>query len=138
MSRREKKKLSKAEREARRTRRDAQELAALVKDTAATFRSAFETADDCAAECAGRRADLLADLDYRRLSHDVWQGRPGAEALTAGITDLITENERHVAAMVDLLRRFKVLGSRSGDDIILDAAAVQDDFVRSRLFPPQA
>jgi len=136
MSRREKKKLSKAEKEARRTRRDAQELAALVKDTAAVFRSSFDTGEDCAAECDNRRADLLADLGYRRLSHEIWQGRPGAEALASAIADLIAENERHVAAMVDLGRRFEALGQQEVDDIVLDAHAVPADFVRSRLFPP--
>ncbi len=137
MSRREKRKPSKAEREARRARRDAEELAAIVQDTAATFRSAFETADDCAAECAGRRADLLADLDYRRLSQDVWQGRAGAEVLTTAITDLIAENERHVEAMTGLLERFASVRSASGEDIVLDDDDVQEDFVRSRLFPPR-
>jgi hypothetical protein len=85
MSRRGKK-LSKAEKEARRPDKDAQELDALVKDTAAAFRSSFEIVEDSATECERRRADLEADLKYRRLptksgaaeqaqsqSHQPWQ-----------------------------------------------------------------
>src|SRR6266568_4759052 len=93
------KKLAKTEKEARRRQRDAQELDKLVKATAATFRSSYETGEDCAAECEHRRADLLADLDYRRLPYEIWRGRPGAEVLVSAMADLIAENERHLAAI---------------------------------------
>ena len=134
MSRREKRKLSKAEREARRRRRDVQELDSLVKDTAAVFRSSFDTGEDCAAECNRRRADLLADLDYRRLPYEIWRGRPGAEHLVSAMADLIAENERHLVAIEDLFHRFDSLaGSVWSEE--LDATVVPDDLIRSRLFP---
>lgn len=138
MSRREKKKPSKAEREARRRRRDAQELDKLVRDTAAVFRSSFDTGEDCATECGRRRDDLYADLDYRRLTHEIWRDRPGAEALASAMADLIAENERHLAAMLDLCRRFDALGQQQGGYVTLGADVVSEDLVRTRLFsdPP--
>ena len=61
MSRRGKK-ATKAEKQARRLDKDAQELKALVTDTAAAFRSSREIVEDSATECNRRRADLEADL----------------------------------------------------------------------------
>ena len=134
MSRREKRKLSKSERERRRSQRDAQDLALLVKDTAEVFRSSFDTGEDCAAECNRRRDDLDADLKYRRLTYEIWQNRPGAESLASAMADLLAENERHLVAMTDLCRRFVDLGHRDAIDIILGADVVPDELVRSRLF----
>src|SRR3989304_543757 len=71
------KKLTKTEKRARRLHKDAQALDALVKDTAAVFRSSSETVEDCATECDRRRDDLEADLKYRRLASHIWRWRPG-------------------------------------------------------------
>lgn len=138
MSRREKKKLSRAEREARRQRRDATELDKIVRDTAAVFRSSFETGRDCAAECHNRRTDLLADLDYRRLPYEIWRGRPGAEDLVSIMADVIAENERHLAAIERLCLRIDDLTENGTWHETLDPDLVPDDLVRRRLFsdPP--
>lgn len=137
MSRREKRKLSKAEREARRRQQEDLELDKLVKDTAAAFRSSFETGEDAAAECDRRRADLIADLEYRRLPYEIWRGRPGAEHLVSAMADLIAENERHLEAIEDLFHRFDGLTSSTWSED-LDADLVPDDLIRRRLFsdPP--
>lgn len=134
MSRREKRKLSKAERKAKRAQRDVQELDALVTDTAAAFRSSHEIVEDSATECERRRADLDADLQYRRLAHEVWRGRPGAEPIAAAMADLIAENERHLVAIEQLCRRFDELSRNPPCHLDLDAADVPDDLVRRRLF----
>lgn len=138
MSRREKRKPSKAEREARRLRKDAQELDKIVRDTAAVFRSSFETGRDCAAECHHRRDDLYADLDYRRLPYEIWRGRPGAEDLVSIMADLITENERHLVAIERLCLRIDGLTENGTWHETLSPDLVPDELVRRRLFsePP--
>jgi hypothetical protein len=132
------KKLAKAAKEARKHQREEQELDRIVKNTAATFRSSFETGRDGAAECHNRRNDLATDLNFRRLTCEIWRNRPGAEVLVAALDDLVAETERHLAAIEQL--------GRSGDDItengiwheILTADLVPDDLIRRRLFadPP--
>ena len=138
MSRREKKKPSRAEREARKQRRDATELDKIVRDTAAVFRSSFETGRDCAAECHNRRTDLLADLDYRRLPYEIWRGRPGADDLVSIMADVIAENERHLAAIERLCVRIDNLTENGTWHETLAPELVPDDLVRRRLFsdPP--
>lgn len=130
-------KLAKTEKEMRRRQQEALELDKLVKDTAAAFRSSFETGEDGAIECRRRRDDLIADLDYRRLPYEIWRGRPGAEHLVSAMAALIAENERHLEAIEGLLDRFDNLttGSWSED---LSADIVPDDLIRRRLFsdPP--
>jgi hypothetical protein len=131
------KKLAKTEKEMRRRQQEALELNKLVKDTAAAFRSSFETGEDAAAECRRRRDDLIADLDYRRLPYEIWRGRPGAEPLVSAMAALIAENERHLEAIEDLFHRFDNLATSSWSED-LDADIVPDDLIRRRLFsdPP--
>lgn len=95
-----------------RQQQEALELDKLVKETAASFRSSFETGEDAAAECDRRRADLIADLEYRRLPYEIWRGRPGAEYLVSALADLIAENERHLEAIEGLFHRFDAFTSR--------------------------
>lgn len=136
MSSREKK-LAKTEKELRRRQQEALELDKLVKNTAAAFRSSFDTGEDCAAECARRRDDLIADLDYRRLPYEIWRGRPGAEPLVAAMAALIAENERHLAAIGGLFDRFDNLATNTWSED-LGADVVPDDLIRRTLFsdPP--
>jgi len=132
------KKLAKAEKEARKERRGAPELDKIVKNTAATIRSSFETGRDSAAECHDRRDDLYADLDYRRFTYEIWRGRPGAEVLVAAMADLIAENERHLVAIEQLCRRFDDLTENGTWHETLSPEVVPDELVRRRLFsdPP--
>lgn len=137
MSRQEKRKPSKAAREARKAEREASELETAVKNTAATFRSSFESGRDGASECNNRRDDLVLDLSFRRLAHEIWRDRPGAEPLAAAMADLISETERHLAAIEQLARRFSDLADGTWYEN-LDRALVPDDLIRRRLFsdPP--
>jgi hypothetical protein len=130
--------LSKTEREMHRRQKDAQELDKLVRDSATVLRSSFETGEDCAAECDHRRADLLADLDYRRLPQEIWRGKPGAEVLVAAMADLIAENERHLLATEQLWRRFDDLSWATTWPDPLGPNVVSDDLIRRRHFsdPP--
>jgi hypothetical protein len=132
------KKKAKTGKQAHRPQEDAKELDKLVETTAAVFRSSFETGEDCGAECDHRRDDLLADLDYRRLPYEIWRGRPGAEALVSAMADLIAENERHLAAILELGRRFDDLRDNQTWHETLSPDAVPDELIRSRLFsePP--
>jgi hypothetical protein len=132
------KKLAKTEKELRRRqqvrrKQEDLELDKLVKETAAAFRSSFETGEDAATECRRRADDLIADLEYRRLPYEIWRGRPGAEPLVAAMADLIAENERHLAAIEALLRRFDSLASSSWSET-LGPDVVPDDLIRRRLF----
>lgn len=131
------KKLAKTEKEMRRRQQEDLELDKLVKETAAAFRSSFETGEDAAAECRRRRDDLIADLDYRRLPYEIWRGRPGAEHLVSAMAALIAENERHLEAIEGLLDRFDNLTTGSWSEE-LGADVVPDDLIRQRLFsdPP--
>jgi hypothetical protein len=133
MSRRGKK-LTKTEKRARRLDEEAQELDALVKDTAAAFRSSQEIVEDSATECDRRRADLEADLHYRRLAHEIWRGRPGAEPIASAMADLIAENERHLVAIEQLCRRFDDLSKNPPCHEDLGPEVVPDDLIRRRLF----
>src|SRR6266511_1055778 len=81
-------------------------VAVQIQDTAAAFRSSFEIVEDSATECERRRADLEADLKYRRLPYEICRGRPGAEPIASAMADLIAENERHLVAIEQLCRRF--------------------------------
>lgn len=137
MSRREKKP-SRTERQARGRQREDQELEKLVRNTAATFRSSFETGRDGAAECHNRRDDLITDLNFRRLTCEIWRGRPGAEALVAAMNDLAAETERHLAAIEQLSRRFDDLTENVTWHETLSTDLVPDDLIRRRLFagPP--
>ncbi|HET9553704.1 MAG TPA: hypothetical protein VFP50_12115 [Anaeromyxobacteraceae bacterium] len=137
MSRREKKKPSKAERQERRLRRETQELDKIVQNTAGTFRSSFETGRDCASECRDRLDDLRVSLDFRRLTLELWSGRPGADDLVSAMADLAAENERHLVAIEQLLRRFEDLEKAPWWDV-LSAEQVPEDLIRRRLFdaPP--
>ena len=60
MSRRGKK-LNKTE---KRTRKDSEALDALVEDTAAVFRCAAETVEDCATECGRHCDDTKAECEF--------------------------------------------------------------------------
>jgi hypothetical protein len=137
MSRREKRKVGKAERQALRQHRETKELDQIVKNTTGNFRSSFETGRDSAAECRDRLDDLRLSLDFRRLTHEIWSGRPGANDLVSAMADLITENERHYAAIEQLLRRFEDLERAPWYDI-LSADQVPEALIRKRLFeaPP--
>jgi hypothetical protein len=128
------KKPTKTEKQARRLQRDAQKLDKLVKNTAAAFRSSYETGEDCATECDRRRDDLRADLDYRRLTYEIWRSHPGAKALVSAMADLITENERHLEAILQLCRRFDALAEHQSGYVVLGADVVTDELIRSRLF----
>lgn len=138
MSRREKRKPSKAAREARRAKREASELDTAVKNTTATYRSSFETGRDAASECNNRREDLLLDLTFRRLAHEIWRDRPGAGPLVAAMADLIAETERHLIAIEQLARRFDDLADNETWYETLGADLVPEDLIRRRLFsdPP--
>jgi hypothetical protein len=129
------KKLTKTEKRARRLHKDAQALDALVKDTAAVFRSSSETVEDCATECDRRRDDLEADLKYRRLAYHIWRWRPGAEELASAMAELIAENERHLAAMEQLGHRFDGLTESKTCHELLGSDVVTDEHVRRSLFP---
>jgi hypothetical protein len=133
MSRREKRKLGKAERQALRQHRETKELDQIVKNTTGNFRSSFETGRDSSAECRDRLDDLRLSLDFRRLTHEIWNGRPGADDLVSAMADLITENERHYAAIEQLLRRFEDLERAPWYDI-LSADQVPEALIRKRLF----
>jgi hypothetical protein len=134
MSRREKRKPSKPAREARRAEREASELAAAVRNTTATYRSSFETGRDAESECNNRRDDLLLDLSFRRLAHEIWRGRPGAEPLVAAMADLIAETERHLAAIEQLARRFDDLANNETWYETLGPDLVPEELIRRRLF----
>jgi hypothetical protein len=127
------KKLTKTEKEMHRRQQEALELDELVKETAAAFRSSFETGEDAATECRRRADDLIADLEYRRLPYEIWRDRPGAEYLAAAMADLIAENERHLEAIEGLFHRFDSLASSSWSET-LGPDAVPDDLIRRRLF----
>ncbi len=129
------KKLTKTEqKEARRLEKDARVLDALAEDTAAVFRCLSETVEDCVAECGRHCDDTEADLNYRRLAHDIWRGRPGAEELVSAMAELIAENERYVATMKRIGRRFDALTENATHEH-LGADVVTVEQVRRRLFP---
>lgn len=91
---------------------EAQKTEDAIRDTAAVFTCAHETAEDCATECERRLGEIELDLDYRRVAYGIWTGRTGrVQPLIAAMAELITENERHQKVMTDLFQRFEALGA---------------------------
>ncbi len=82
--------------------------------------------------------DLLMDLNFRRLTCEIWRGRPGAEVLVAAMEDLVLETERHLVAIEQLCRRFDDLTEHGTWHETLSTDLVPDDLIRRRLFsgPP--
>jgi hypothetical protein len=114
---------------------EAQKLEEFVRDTAAVFTCAVETAEDCACECERRLEDVDSDLNYRRVAHDLWKERTGrAETLAGAMADLITENERHRRAVAELFQRFDVLAKQEDFHEHINAPDNYLELVRSRLF----
>jgi hypothetical protein len=141
MSRKKKprtKKVHKPTQPGQRSKTEAQKLDELVRDTAGVFTCDVETAEDCACECERRLEDVDSDLNYRRVAHEIWKERSDrAEALAAAMAELISENERHRQAIIELFQRFEILAKRESHEHI---GAPEDyiDLVRSRLFATPA
>ncbi len=110
----------------------------VVADTAAVFTCSKEIADDFAYQCHSRAEDLEMDLDFTRVALDIWHDQPGqGSALTDLLTALAAERERHLAAILELGRRFDALAAQDIHEH-LDPAEKYRDYVRQRLFPDSA
>jgi len=121
------------------TKTEAQEFDEISQDAARVFICAFETAEDCAAECERRRLDLDADLNYRRVAHDLWSESRGQDhQLVVAMAEVITENERHHQALAVLERRFEIMGRQEGIHDHIGEPEQYFDLIRKRLFetPP--
>jgi hypothetical protein len=115
----------------------AQKLDAVIRDTARVFACAAETAGDCATECERRLLDVDADLNYRRLPHEIWNGRPGrVQALATAMADLITENERHRTVISELFQRFDDLAEQEDFHEHIELPENYLDRVRALFVPP--
>ena len=119
-------------------RTEAQQLEDDIRDTVSVFACASETSEDCATECERRLSDVEADLNYRRVAHDIWKGRTGrVQVLVTAMADLITENERHRQAIAELLRRFDALADQHLHEHI-EHPENHLEIVRALFNPPQA
>ena len=74
------------------------------------------------------------DLRFRRLTHEIWRDRPGAEPLVSALANLIAETERHLAAIEQLSRRFDDLTENGTWHETLSPEVVPDELIRRRLF----
>jgi hypothetical protein len=121
------------------TKTEAEEFDEISQDAARVFICAFETAEDCAAECERRRLDPDADLNYRRVAHDLWsESRGQDDQLVVAMAALITENERHLRALEELERRFDLTARQEGIHDHIGKPEQYFELIRKRLFetPP--
>ena len=115
---------------------EAQKTEDSIRETAAVFTCAHETAEDCATECERRLGEIEHDLDYRRVAYGIWTGRTGrVQPLVAAMAELITENERHHKVMTELFHRFEALGALDDFHEHIDTPEKYIDIVRT-LFGP--
>jgi hypothetical protein len=122
-----------------RPKTQAQKLEEDIRDTAAVFTCAMETAEDCATECERRLLDVDSDLNYRRVAHDIWKDHPGrAQTLASAMADLITENERHRQAIAELFQRFELLAAQQDFHEHIDHPDKYLDIVRALFEPTSA
>jgi hypothetical protein len=118
---------------------ETEEFDEITQDAARVFTCAFETAEDCAAECERRWMDLDADLNYRRVAHDLWSESRGQDhQLVVAMAALITENERHHQALKELEQRFEIMTRQEGIHDHIGEPKQYFDLIRKRLFetPP--
>lgn len=138
MARRQNKKtLTKSEREARRAKRDEQELAALVQGIAAKYTCSIEVARDFAGQCESRLEDLAFDLDSLSLALEFWSSAPPhLQPVVDLLRELAAEHQRHEQALTRL---------RVGLDLLADSDAAHEHLepieryqltIRQRLFAP--
>jgi hypothetical protein len=115
-----------------------QERDELSLDAARVFMCATETAEDCAAECEHRCLDLAADINYRRVAHDLWRDHRGPDhPLVIAMAELIVENERYSRVLDGLFRRFDLLATQEGGHDHIGEPERYFDLVRQRLYGPQ-
>jgi len=115
---------------------EAQKLQDDIRETARVFTCAQQTAEDCATECERRLEDVDADLNYRRVPHDIWSGRPGrVQVLATAMAELITENERHKKVIAELFQRFEDLAAQQDFHEHIEPPDKYLDVVRA-LFEP--
>lgn len=118
---------------------EAQKLQDVIRDTARVFTCATETAEDCATECERRLEDVDADLNYRRVPHDIWSARPGrVQVLATAMAELITENERHKKVIAELFQRFEELAAQQDFHEHIEPPDKYLDVVRALFEPPSA
>jgi hypothetical protein len=114
---------------------EAQKLDELAHKTARVFASSYETAVDSAAECEQRLLDVDADLNYRRVPHEMWRERTGpGQPLAAAMADLIGENERHRQVLAELFQRFEAIAAQTAHESLAEPESYFE-LVRTRLFP---
>jgi hypothetical protein len=114
---------------------EAQQLDELARDTARAFTCSTETAEDCATECERRLSDVDADLNYRRVPHEIWRERGGSdEALACAMAELIVENERHRTIIAELFQRFEDIAAQKTHEHIAEPDTYFQ-LVRTKLFP---
>lgn len=140
MARRQQNKPSRAEREARRQRRDQDQLAEMVADIASKYSCSTEIARDFAEQCENRIDDLDFDLACSNLALDFWAGSyDRAQPVIDVLRALAVERRRHADAIADLHRRLVELTKVEAVHQHLELPASHyETEVRRRLFPEPA
>jgi hypothetical protein len=109
---------------------EAEKLDELAHKTARVFASSYETAED-----EQRLLDVDADLNFRRVPHEIWRERSGpGQPLAAAMADLIVENERHRQVLAEFFQRFEAIAAQTAHESLAEPESYFE-LVRTRLFP---
>ncbi len=110
MSKKRKRKPNRTERQKRQAERAPLEFQALVEDTTATYTCSHEMAVDLLWQAEHALEEVEGDLFFNQLALDVWRGHgEKAPELIRALIDLMTERQRHQAALSSLKVRFETL-----------------------------
>ena len=130
---RKKKKPNRAGRQKQQEKRAKTETEELIQDTAAVFTCSYELASDFAWQCGDNVEDLESDILFNQIAIKIWRDHSGPmKELPQVLTDLLTEKERHRAALTDLELRFKNLADMNHHEH-LEHIETYREMVRDRL-----
>ena len=131
-----KQKLSRAERDRRRARREEEEIDEAVKETVEKLSCSVETALELVHQCDSRLVDVDIELAFTSLAHEVWAGRAGqGEQLAPLLVELTAELARHARAIESLALRIHPFIHGAHEH--LDPGVVDPAHVRRVTFPPR-
>jgi len=108
---------------------------AVVEETAGIFTSLRQIMGDFADQCELTAAELEGNIRFTRLGIEIWTGRSEeAQKLVEGLKALEAVQEKHLAELVELGKRFSGLWETAQEET-LDPPEAWEGLVRERLFP---
>jgi hypothetical protein len=140
LSSKNKRRLSKAERDRREEARETQRRAAVVEDTVSLLGCPVAVARDMVEQCIDRHGSIDVDLTYACLAHEVWSAHadsPVAADLVSLLSAFVAEQLRHARALLDLERRLQpLLHNDHAHHVHLADGVVDPAYVARMIYTP--